>query len=240
MKTPEEMREFFRSIPVKKKENPYWTFSEENCEIYAKTKNVDQYERTADEPDMIPFTLKAASPMLYTVRDFFRLYHESFGSEAQVLCVSTDDLAKLTQIGVPVLTYGRVGIFDVGVVVLPQDNHMGTSVISEKFWQKYIVGLGITPVLRIHSHHVLDPYQSMTDYSTLNSGTLEMVLGRIYEDQLNVCYWLDVPGTDLKANTFLAKENPDGTFKTAPFVFHGTNPSTCLKQQTEAETDEIA
>ena len=66
------------------------------------------------------------------------------------------------------------------------------------------------------------------------------MLFRSYEERLNICYWLDVPGTDLKANTFLAKENPDGTFKTAPFVFHGTNPSTCLKQQTEAEADETA
>lgn len=27
MKTPEEMRDFFRSMPAKKKDNPYWVFT---------------------------------------------------------------------------------------------------------------------------------------------------------------------------------------------------------------------
>lgn len=232
MKTPEEMREFFRSRPVKRKENPYWTFLDD--EIYAKTNGVDEWEHKSDDPQQVLLTLSSARPMLYIVRDFFRLYYESFGSEAQVLCVAEADLDKLVRIGVPVLTHGCVGIFDVAVVVLPQDNHMGTSVISEKFWQKYIVDQGITPVLRIHSHHKLYPYQSGTDYATLNSGTLEMVLGRIYDEHLMVCYWLDVPGTDTKANTFLAKELPKGTWDTVPFVYNGPNAPAYLKEQDKA------
>ena len=98
---------------------------------------------------------------------------------------------------------------------------MGTSVISEWFWQNRIIGQGIMPIARIHSHHVLDPYQSSTDYSTLNSGTLEMVLGRIFEEELHLCYWLDVPGTDIKAKTFLAQETVFGNIMWISRQFNG-------------------
>lgn len=210
MKTPEEMKKFFRSMPSKRKENPYWVFDEAEHSIKAVQKDREN----------IPFNLQMLGALILTVRDFFRCYHESFHSEAQVLCVTPDDAKKLHRIGIPVLTEGMVGPFDAVVVILPQDNSGGTSRISEAFWQNRIVNAGIVPLARIHSHHILDPYQSSTDYSTLNSGTLEMVLGRIYEDGINICYWLDVPGTDIKSQTFVARQKEDGSFETVPYQFH--------------------
>ena len=92
------------------------------------------------------------------------------------------------------LEYGQIWPFEVTVLVLPQDNSMGNTVLSEAFWQDRIIGQNIRPVARIHSHHIFDAYQSMTDYSTLNSGTLEIVIGKIMNAKLSLCYWLDVPG----------------------------------------------
>lgn len=217
MKTPEEMKEYFRSMPKKKTENnPYWKFvTDPQCADKQYISAIIAGNETA------PVDIKASIPTLKMVRQFFRNFYESFHSEAQVLCVKPEDGEKLNKIGVPILGKGQIDSFDVTVIVLPQDNHMGTSVISEWFWQNRIIGQGIMPIARIHSHHVLDPYQSSTDYSTLNSGTLEMVLGRIFEEELHLCYWLDVPGTDIKAKTFLAQETVFGNIMWISRQFNG-------------------
>lgn len=219
-KTPEEMLAYFRSMPSKKRVNPYWDY--DGKQIVAKM----------DEGKS--FNIAQSVVALNKVREFFRRFYESFQTEAQVLCVTPEDADKLNRIGIPMLGNGTasVGPYEVKIAVLPQDNHMGTSVIGESFWQERIINAGITPIARIHSHHILDPYQSSTDYSTLNSGTLEMVIGRIFNDELNVCYWLDVPGTDIKAQTFVARQkvpdtwalrtSPD-TFEVIPHVFHTVN-----------------
>lgn len=214
MKTPEEMREFFRSMPSKKKENPYWDFDEDTQAITARLMSI-----TPGVGEK-PFLLDSSAATLRMVREFFRRFYEAFTTEGQVLCVTREDGQKLNGMGIPVLGYGNIGPYAVTVLVLPQDNHTGLSVLSEAQWQNMIVGQGITPVLRIHSHHVLEPYQSSVDYSTLNSNTLEMVIGRIFEEDLNICFWLDKIGTDQKAQTFVARENKDGTFTVEPRVFH--------------------
>lgn len=200
MKTPEEMAAYFKAMPSKKKENPYWKFSETGD---------DNENRILVSHNGCPFDdqmLVLSGSTLREIREFFRRYYESFHSEAQVLCVDIMDEDKLQEKGIPILTEGYIGPYDIAVMVLPQDNHGATSNISDWFWQTHIVDAGIVPIARIHSHHVLTPYQSITDYSTLNSGTLEMVLGQIFDDGLHVCYWLDVPGTDIKAQTFVAHE----------------------------------
>lgn len=222
MKTQEEMLEYFRSMPAKKKEsNRYWRFTMEPARICSIRTGICSSDFPKGTQCMEAFDLTTSVPTLKRVRDFFRRFYESFHSEAQVLCVTPEDGRKLNKTGIPVLTEGMIGPFEVWVMVLPQDNHMGTSVIGENFWQTFIVGAGIRPVLRIHSHHVLEPYQSAIDYSTLNSGTLEMVLGKIFEDKLYLCYWLDVPGTDTKAQTFLAQEKPFGGFMLVSRRFNG-------------------
>ncbi len=221
MKTPEEMAEYFRSMPSKKRENPYWEFDSETESV--KTKLMSITPGVGEKP----FSLEQSVSTILMVREFFRRFYESFHTEAQVLCVTREDGEKLNKIGIPVLGQGEIGPYEVTVMVLPQDNHMGTSVIGESLWQERIVNAGIVPILRIHSHHMLDPYQSGTDYSTLNSGTLEMVIGKIFNEELHLCYWLDVPGTDTKAQTFVVTESiikEDGgersKFVTIPRVFH--------------------
>ena len=214
MKTPEEVMAIFAAMPAKKKVNPFWSYAWDEKENGNMLRIVDSYGGK--------LCFNETRKTLRKVRDFFRLFYESFKTEAQVLCISDKDAKKLKDIGVPVLTTGQIGPYGVTVFVLPQDNHMGTTVVSEGFWQKYIVGNDITPVARIHSHHVLDPYQSGTDYSTLNSGSLEIVLGDIFDEPLAMCYWLDVLGTDIKANTFVAQEDIDnGVFATVPWQFNG-------------------
>lgn len=212
MKTPEEMAAIFAAMPSKKKKNPYWNHSFKPVEGGKVFRISDSYGGK--------LCFNESRKTLKKIRDFFRLFYESFKTEAQVLCIGDKDAKKLKNLGIPVLTTGQIGPYGVTVFVLPQDNHMGTTVISEAFWQKYIVSNNIVPVARVHSHHILDPYQSGTDYSTLNSGSLEIVLGHIFEEPLAMCYWLDVPGTDIKANTFVAKEK-DGVFVTVPHQFNG-------------------
>lgn len=211
MKTPEEMREFFRSMPSKKKENPYWEFDDEAKAIKAKS---------TGDVGTEALHLNDSENTLLMVREYFRRFYDAFQTEAQVLCVTRGDGEKLNLAGIPILGHGQIGPYAVTVMVLPQDNHMGTTVLSEGQWQGLLVDHGITPVLRIHSHHVLEPYQSMTDYSTLNSGTLEMVIGRIYDNNLSLCYWLDVPGTDLKAQTFVVRQVDGEGFDTEPKIFN--------------------
>lgn len=214
MKTPEEMMEYFRSRPTRKRTNPHWMFVEYVPCIKSRVKS--------DASEGVPVDFTDARPLLIKVREFFRRYYESFHSEAQVLCVTPEDGKRLSEAGIPVLTTGYVGPFEVMVMVLPQENHGGNSIISEGFWQDRIIGANICPVARIHSHHVLDPYQSVTDYSTLNSGTLEIVIGRIYDERLHMCYWLDVRGTDAKVQTFLALEQESGKFEYVPRIFNGS------------------
>lgn len=236
MKTPDEVMAYFKSMPSKRKENPFWKFIEDGCDNMVHIHSVRKITEEMQLPNpktLIPETrqtsftvdepidLSESVGTLRMVREFFRRYHESFHSESQVLCVTPADGDKLIGIGIPKLGEGCIGPFEVYVMVLPQDNSGGNSVISEVFWQDNIVAKNIVPVARIHSHHILEPYQSVTDYSTLNSGTLEMVIGKIRNEELNVCYWLDVPGTDTKAETFLAKEKEDGTFTVVHHIFNG-------------------
>lgn len=225
MKTPEEMREFFRSMPSRKKENPYWEFNEKTHTIRAKKNGM-------------VFDASDSENTLRMVREYFRRFYEAFRTEAQVLCVTCEDGKKLNQMGIPILGYGMIWPYDVAVLVLPQDNHMGTTVLSEGQWQSLLVGQGITPVLRIHSHHVLEPYQSITDYSTLNSGTLEMVIGRIFEENLNVCFWLDVPGTDQKAQTFVERQTKEG-YSIEPMVFHRPVEDNPLEEREKVPAEEL-
>lgn len=212
MKSPEEMAAYFKSMPKKEKSNPYWE-STDTPEGFINVK--------APEDFKMPFDPNELKPLLIKVREYFRRYYESFWTEAQVLCVTLKDGEALSELGIPVLTTGTIGPFPVMVMVLPQENSRVNTRIDEGFWQNRIVGAGIHPIARIHSHYTLPPYQSITDYSTLNSGTMEIVIGHILEEPLSICYWLDVPGTDTKAKTFLAFEpGPGKPFQITPQRFH--------------------
>ena len=142
--------------------------------------------------------LTVLKEILTPIQSYFKAVFEGFNSEAQVLVVTPEDYEVLKPLHMPEILVNS----SYKVLVLPQQNTWGNTIISESFWQKEIVGAGLTPLMRIHSHHVLDAYQSNTDWSTLNSGTLEVVIGKVFQDVPQIAYWLDVRGTNNKDNVF--------------------------------------
>lgn len=204
MKTQEEMMAYFASMPKKTKQNPYWRFNGEHIH----GTGTDPRQRTE------AVTVRDSLELMSVVRHYFRNVFESFGTEAQVLCVTAEDAKLLETAYIPRISnmlWPFCGL-PVAIFVLPQYNSPVNSCISEKFWQKEIMDKGIIPVVRIHSHHKLDAYQSSTDYSTLNSNTLEMVMGHIPEEKFQVAFWLDEHGKDTKSIVFQENQTGDGHF----------------------------
>ncbi|MBE5923237.1 MAG: hypothetical protein E7271_02045 [Lachnospiraceae bacterium] len=196
MKNNEAAIAFFKSMPKKTvAQNPYYTYDDDYGIKYSNGKM---------------FAIEDSLQTLVVVREYFKRVFESFGTEAQILLVSRNngDDKKLQDIIIPEIAKSMDLFFadvPVAIFVLPQVNTNVTSSVSEKFWQQYIIGNDIVPVARIHSHYVLDAYQSATDYSTLNSGSLEMVLGHINDEMIHVAYWLDEKGKDTKENVFVVE-----------------------------------
>lgn len=186
--TREEQMAYFASMPRKEKINPYWELK------FGKLVGFNGTEESI-------VTMSGNKPLLEYVRQYFRNVYHSFHTEAQVLCVAKEDAEKLTAMGVPRLSTKEWELckIPVAIFVLPQQNTAVNSMVSEWFWQEAIISKGIVPVARIHSHHILEAYQSATDYSTLNSNSLEMVMGRIEDNLMQVAFWLDKHGTDTKA-----------------------------------------
>lgn len=199
--TREEQMAYFASMPKKEKINPYWDL-----------RSGDIVRFNGINESIV--TMSGNKPILAYIRQYFRNVYHSFHTEAQVLCVAKEDAEKLTAMGVPRLSTKEWALCEIPVVifVLPQQNTAVNSTISEWFWQEAIVSKGIMPVARIHSHHILEAYQSSTDYSTLNSNSLEMVMGRIEDDLMQVAFWLDKHGTDTKATVIRETEIEPGVF----------------------------
>lgn len=166
------------------KENPHWEASNEGI-----------VDRKSGKPFLEDISL--LTNIKPAVQAFFKHYYESFQSEAQVLLVTDEDYHKLP-VGIPVLDSHE----SVYVVVLPQKNTWSNTIIDEQWWETNIVRNGITPLARIHSHHVLPAYQSYTDWSSLNSGTLEVVFGKVDTDNIEMAVWLDKRGTLEKRNVY--------------------------------------
>lgn len=202
-KKMEQFNAFVQSLPITLVKNPYWAFDDDNKQILNHIKGGDEQFNIAEWRDI-----------LVDVRTYFRHVFDGFDSEAQVLCVAIEDADKLHQEQIPSFpkTY-FVGEQEIVIFVLPQYNTFGITTVSESFWQTKIIGQDIHPVARIHSHHILDPYQSATDYASLNSNTLELVIGRIYGEFLSIGYWLDVRSTDTKDNVWVAIEDDSLDFE---------------------------
>ena len=198
----EQFNAFVQSLPITLVKNPYWAFDDDEKQILSHIKGGDDR-----------FNISEWYELLLDVRTYFRHVFDAFESEAQVLCVAIEDAPKLRDEQIPSLpnTY-FIGEQEIAIFVLPQYNTFGITQVSESFWQSKIIGQGIHPIARIHSHHILDPYQSATDYASLNSNTLELVIGRIYGENLSIGYWLDVRSTDTKDNVWVAIENHQNEF----------------------------
>ena len=171
----EQLKALIASKPVVYRENPWYTYTNDT---------------------IIGFELETYIDLLDLVRDYFKKYYDIFKSEAQVLVVSKEDSYKLQHI--PRLPTN----LPYEILVLPQENTWSNTSVSEQQWQIDIVGQDITPLMRIHSHHILNAYQSQTDYDSLNSGSLEIVLGDIYNDNYQIAYWLDERGKTTKENVW--------------------------------------
>ena len=162
--------------------NPYWVFED------------DQIKTTTGKP----FSPDLVSTIITPVQKYFATVFRSVQTEAQVLVVKETDASFFRNDFIPELTTEDE---ELAIFVLPQNNTWGTTSVSEVYWQK-MVEAGITPYVRIHSHHTLAAYQSKTDWSTLNSGSLEMVIGDVFAETPQIAYWLDVRGTDTKDNAW--------------------------------------
>lgn len=167
-------------------ENPYWEM---------------RHGVVFDKQHRQPFDLSPIKPFLTAVLANFRLNYACFQSEAQILVLDQAQFSKLSPMAVPEIAHGDAsGQFH--LLVLPQVNTWGNTTISEAFWQKEIAAKGIIPYMRIHSHHQLHAYQSLTDWSSLNSGSLELVIGQIDQPKPEIAFWLDERGTAFKNLVF--------------------------------------
>jgi len=165
--------------------NPYWHM---------------EAGRIVDTRTEMPFNIKAFDDIIQVATQYFRHVHDALQTEAQVLVLTDADAKKIDLYGMPIIPSFALPFMH--MVVLPQDNSWGGTTISEAWWQKNIASKGISPFMRIHSHHTMDAYQSHTDWSTLNSNTLEVVIGRIQRDTPTISYWLDILGTNNKETVF--------------------------------------
>ena len=188
MKTAEEMAALFRAMPKKTKDNPYWAYDESSDRIYHKPTH--------------QFVTREGMDILPNIQAYFCQVYQAFGTEAQVLVLSETDSSHPALYGLPILCTGMFMGTPCVVYVLPQINTPVNTSISETFWQNALVANKIIPLARIHSHHILRAYQSSTDYATLNSGTLEVVVGGILKETPMISFWLDLPGTDQKSVVF--------------------------------------
>lgn len=192
------LRKAIAEKPVTYAKNPHWVMH--NNQIM----KVDEDYADKYGSGFTAFTLM---PILDVILPFFRQNYDSFKSESQVLLVTHDDYLKMKDDGIPQLKgFNQLQITahcqHFHILVLPQVNTWGNTSVSELYWQNNIVKRNITPIMRIHTHHILNAYQSNTDWSTLNSGTLEVVIGKIYDAVPEIAYWLDVRGTNNKEIVF--------------------------------------
>lgn len=171
------------SKPATYPKNKYWEFAD---------------GKIKGSLDIEPIEL--AKSLLIGVLPFFVATYDALKTESQVLVLTDEDYNRINHEGIPELdpkTYWarKTGLH---ILVLPQSNSWGLTSVSEEFWHNELSSKEIFPLARIHTHHILDAYQSSTDWSTLNSGSLEIVVGHIYDDVPQIAYWLDTWGSDTK------------------------------------------
>lgn len=186
----EELLKHIREKPVKYAENPFWDYINEEI--------IDK--RTQKALDMSTYF-----GIFDTIRLYFKNVYTSFNTEAQVLIVDESAYKTLydQEQRIPYINVGN----NLYALVLPQENTWANTSISETYWQSRIVDNQITPLMRIHSHHILDAYQSATDWSSLNSGTLEVVIGDVLNEDYKLAYWLDQRGKTTKNHYFKRTRN---------------------------------
>ena len=174
--------ELIKNTPVTHKETKRWSIVDGIIYDGDKVLNLDIFHK-----ELVAFS------------KYFREWQRCANMEAQALVVTNEDYEKY---------YSHFAIIPIEseykIVILPQYNTPTNTIVDENYWHKAVKG---QIVMRVHSHHILHAYQSGTDYNSLNSGTLEVVLGKVHEDINEVAYWLtrhsDETAKDFVYNTFL-------------------------------------
>ena len=158
-------QEFVQAIPETHKESKKWSLTSLGMFDNGHPIDFDEY-----------------LPMFRVIAKYFREWQKMANLEAQVLIVTNDDYVQ--HYGqFPILPYDG----DLKIVILPQYNTSANTIVDDTYWYQTVKSV---PIMRIHSHHILDAYQSKTDYDGLNSGTLEVVFGHVDTDVIDVAYWL--------------------------------------------------
>lgn len=175
--TQPEFAAFIASIPSTTYENPYWVFT------------------NGVKGRFDPYLKKQLSTLLPQIKQLFHAYYLTHEAEMQVAIVP-----KGQDTGFDVVTSIDHPLFD--VVLPPQENSWGNTHVSDAVWHKAF-GAPNVPIARVHSHHTLSAYQSKTDYESLNSGTLEIVIGKVDQPGLTAVYWLsDHQDTAIKSHVY--------------------------------------
>ena len=160
-------KSFVESIPLKHKETQRWSLMD---------------NQIIDNVKQKPFNHMDYLTLFETVLEYFQEWNKFGNLESQVLIVTKEDYEMYYKV-FPIIPNNSEFI----IVVLPQINTMANTIVDENYWHTTVKG---EPVMHIHSHHILDAYQSATDYASLNSGTLEVVLGRVDSHHPMIAYWL--------------------------------------------------
>ena len=170
---------FVESIPKTNRETTCWSFYDGQIWKYD-----------------IPLDIHEFDNIFKVVARYFREWQLFADLEAQVLVVSNLDYGNYYT-HFPVLPCDSEHY---KMIILPQINTSTNTIIDDAYWYKTVKG---QPVMRIHSHHKWAAYQSQTDFTTLNSGTLEVVLGNIDQDVITIAYWLTrYSDESVKSHTF--------------------------------------
>ena len=185
MQSYNKLQQMIRAMPTIKRENQYWSF-ENNKICYKETHKT--------------LSLSDFQELLTTAQDYFRFIFDSEKSETQVLIV-TNDMYDKYEFPKTIALHSYDPNYQ--ILVPPQKNSLTNTIVDESWWYNNFTKRNITPFMRIHSHHILDAYQSKTDYNFLNSNTLEVVIGQIYDDLPPIAYWLDQTGKSTKKNVFI-------------------------------------
>lgn len=171
--------DFVKSLPQRDMFNPHWGFEE---------------NKIIDKESGEPLDLLAKfDKELEAIHQYFVHIYKALKTEAQVIIVTKEHYDAYYQ-GLPILPYSGEYV----LVVPPQYNTAHITKVPTDYWHKIVKR---EPVARVHSHYILPAYQSPTDNVSLNSNTLEIVIGNILKGP-EYCYWLDQFNKKTKDYTF--------------------------------------
>lgn len=126
-----------------------------------------------------------------TINDYFKTIYSAINTRASVLLLTDEDLNKLLYLELPELTLPYPFNTNLHCIIPPQLNTIDESKIPDKWLKEHIVDNNIVPMMKITSHHNMTARQAKEDLSNLNSGMLEVNIGKIFDEIPEIEWWLD-------------------------------------------------